>query len=96
MVAGEAGVAGVVGVGFVHGGSAGAERAVHEALEHREVEEQVVGWVARAALLEDGEGFVEREPLGEAEVEFVRVLELFKGEEVLPFGVVLDAGNAVG
>ncbi len=40
VVAGDAGVAGVVGVGRFEGGGAGAERAVHEALEHAEVEER--------------------------------------------------------
>ncbi len=96
VVTGEAGVGGVVGVGLVHGCGAGAEGAVHEALEHGEVEERIVGWVAGAALLEDGYGLVEVEPLGDAEVELAGVFELFEGEEVPPLGVVLDGGDAVG
>ena len=38
LVARDAGVAGIVGVGSFHGGGAGAEGAVHEAFEHAEVE----------------------------------------------------------
>ena len=52
--------------------------------------------MAGAALLEDREGLVEVQPLGDAEGEFVGVLEFFQGEEVVPIGVVLDAGDAVG
>ena len=52
IVAGEAGVAGIVGVGLVHGGGAGAERAVHEALELGEMQEGIVGGMAGATLLE--------------------------------------------
>ena len=60
------------------------------------MEERVVGGVAGATLLEDLEGLVEGEPLGEAEVELVGVLELFESEEVFPVGVVLDACDTVG
>ena len=52
--------------------------------------------MAGAALLEDIDGLVEVDPLGDAEGEFVGVLEFFEGEEVVPVGVVLDAGDAVG
>lgn len=96
VVAGKAGVVGVVGVGLIEGCGAGAEGTVHKGLEHGEVEKRVVSGVAGTAFLEDLKGLVEGEPLGEAEVELVRVLELFEGEEVLPVGVVLDAGDAVG
>lgn len=51
--------------------------------------------MAGSALLKDLEGLVEVHPFGDAEVEFVGVLEFFEGKEVLPVGVVLDAGDAV-
>ncbi len=95
-VARDAGVGGVVGVGVVHGGGAGAEGAVHEAFEEGEVEEWVVGVVGGAAGVEDGDGEVEVDPLGDAEGEFVFVLELFVDEPVVPGGEVLDGGDAVG
>ncbi|MCU1225823.1 MAG: hypothetical protein JWQ42_3916 [Edaphobacter sp.] len=60
------------------------------------MEERVVGGVAGAALLEDCEGLREGEPFCDAEAELMGVLHLFEGEEVLPLGVVLDAGDAVG
>ncbi len=53
------------------------------------------GWLARRCL-RIGRGWSKAQPLGYAEVEFAGVLELFQGEEVFPFGVVLDAGDAVG
>ncbi len=56
VVAGDAGVGGVVGVGSGEGGGAGAEGAVHEAFEHGRVEEGVVGVVAGAALLRVSRG----------------------------------------
>ena len=45
VVARDAGVAGIVGVGRVEGGGARAERAVHEALEHAGVEQGIAAWV---------------------------------------------------
>ena len=52
VVARDAGVGGVVGVGRVHGGGAGAERAVHEALEHAEcgAGDRCRSWLARRCL----------------------------------------------
>ena len=60
------------------------------------MEEGIVSGMAGAALFEDGYGLVELEPFGDAEGEFACVFELFEGEEILPFGVVLNAGDAVG
>ena len=94
--AGDAGVGGVVGVGVFHGGGAGAEGSVHEALEHAEVEEGVVGGVGGAAGFEDVEGEGEVDPLGEAEFQVAGVLHRHEGEEVVPVGEVLDGGDAVG
>ncbi len=65
-------------------------------LEHSEVEEEIVGGMAGASLFEDGEWLVEVHPLGHSEVELVGVLKFFECEEVFPFGVVLNAGDAVG
>ncbi len=84
VVAGDAGVAGVVGVGGVEGGGAGAERAVHEALEHGGVEEGIALWVGGLALLEGLDGGVEGQPLGYAEVEFAGFFEGFEGRGSLP------------
>ncbi len=96
IVAGNAGVRGIVGVGFGEGGGARAEGAVHEGLEEADVEEGVVGVVRGSSLLKDGQGEVEVEPLGDAEVELVAVLHGFEDEPVLPLGEVLDRGDAVG
>ncbi len=96
IVARKAGVAGIVGVGLFHGGGTGAERAVHEAFELGEMEAEIVGWVAGAALLEDLDGLVEVQPLGDADGELAGVFELFECEEVFPVGVVLHAGDSVG
>ena len=95
-VAGDTGVVWVVGVGFGEGGGAGAEGAIHEALEHGEVEERVVGGVGGAARLEVAEGEVEVDPFGEAEVEFAFAFHGFEHEPVIPRGEVLNAGDAVG
>ena len=51
--------------------------------------------MAGAALLEDSERLVEVEPFGDAEGEFAGVFECFHGEEVVPIGVVLNAGDAI-
>ena len=68
VVAGEAGVVGVVGVGRGEGGGAGAEGAVHEAFEHAGVEEGVV-WVVVGAggALRVATGWLKVEPLGDAD-----------------------------
>jgi len=60
------------------------------------VEERIIRGMAGSTLLEYLEWLVEGEPFGEAEVELVGVFQLFEGQEVFPFGVVLDAGDAVG
>ncbi len=96
IVAREAHVTGLVGVGVVHGCGARTEGAVHERLEHGEMEERVVGGVAGATLVEDREREVEVDPLGDAKGEFAGVLEFFEDEPVVPGGVVLDGGDAVG
>ena len=96
LVARDAGVGGLVVVGRFHGGGAAAERAVHEALEHAEVQQRVVEVVAGAALLEVADGEVEVDPLVDAEGEFVFVLEAFEDEPVVPVGEVLHGGDAVG
>ena len=56
-VLGQAGVAGIVGVGRFHGGGAGAERAIHEALQKAGVQHGIVGrsWWARI-LISSGSG----------------------------------------
>ncbi len=95
LVARDAGVVGVVGVGFREGGGAGAEGSVHEALEHAEVKERVVGVVGGAARLKSGEGEVEVEPLGDAEVEGAGVFHGLEREPVVPVGEVLNGGDAV-
>jgi len=59
------------------------------------VEERVVGGVRGAALFEGGEGQVEVEPLGDAEVEAVVALHGFEGEPVVPVAEILHAGDAV-
>ena len=96
VIACDAGVGGVVGVGFGEGGGAGAEGAVHEGFELADVEEWIVGGMAGSALFEDGDGEVEVEPLGYAEVEFIGVFEGEEDLEVVPVGEVLGAGDAVG
>src|SRR5579864_5756653 len=52
--------------------------------------------MAGAALFEDRKRRVEGEPFGHAKVKFACVFELFESEEVVPVGVVLNAGDAVG
>ena len=60
------------------------------------MEQEVIGGMAGSALLEDRDRLVELEPFGDAEGEFAGVFEFFHGEEVVPVGVVLHAGDAVG
>ena len=95
VIAGQAGVRGVVGVGGEHGGGAGAERAVHEALEHAGVEHAIVGRLGGAHALELIQGCVEGQPLGHANRQLALALQLLEHEEVFPIGVVLDRGEAM-
>ncbi len=60
------------------------------------MKEGVVGVVGGAARFESGEGEVEVEPLGDAEVEGAGVFHGFEHEPVFPVGEVLDGGDAVG
>ena len=96
LVAGDAGVGGLVGVGGFEGGGAGAEGAVHEALEHGGVEEGIVEGGRRWRSLRLSTGVSKASHSADAEMEFVVVFEVFEDEEVVPVGEVLDGGDAVG
>ena len=76
----DAGVRGLVVVGRFHRCGAGAERAIHEALEHAEMQQRIVEVVAGAALLEVADRKVEVDPLVDAERKFIFALEGFEDE----------------
>ena len=59
VVAGDAGVGGIVRIWGVQGGGSGAERAVHEAFEHGGVEEGIGDWVGRLVFFQGGDREVE-------------------------------------
>ena len=91
----DAGVGGLVVVRRFHGCGAAAERAVHEAFEHAEMQQRIVEVVAGAALLEVADREVEVDPLVDAEREFVFAFEAFEDEPVVPCREVLHGGDAV-
>ncbi len=95
VVLGQAGVAGIVREWRFHGGGAGAEGAVHEALEHAGVEEGVVGIVMGAHLLEFFKRVLEGQPLADTDAELALFFHLLKDEEILPVAEVLNGGDAV-
>ena len=96
IVAGDAGVGGIVRVWGVQGGGSGAQGAVHEAFEHGGVEEWVGDWVGLLVFFKGGDREVEAEPLADAEMKVSGAFEIFECEEVFPVGEVLDGGDSVG
>src|SRR5665213_2371054 len=56
---------------------------------------RIVEWMMGLVLLEERDGVVEGEPLGDADVKLMVAFHGFEGEEVVPVGIVLYGRDAV-
>ena len=94
-VARNAALVRVVAVGLLEGGSARAQGAVHETLEHPGMQHGVVMRMGVALANENCRRIVKRQPLADTQRQRTRALHLLVNEKVFPLRVVLCRGHAV-
>ena len=97
----QAGIVGIVGVGFEQRGGARTQGSIHEALEHAGVQQVVRLGMRRAMLLQYRQGIVEGQPFGDARGELAFPFDFFEDLEIIPgefrvagIGIVLRGSDA--